>query len=97
MVEGVSQLHRRLSRYSWPLRSFECLRVKKGMVHNKKKNMSPGPHSGAFSRKSFDLFSLATEMAHKLLTLELILQPFDSGLSQGQTGFVSGTNWASTV
>ena len=37
-------------------------------------------------------------MADQLLTHKLFLPPFDPGLSQGQTGFVPGTNWGvSTV
>ena len=34
---------------------------------------------------------------HKLLTHKLFWPPFDPGLSQAQTKFVPGTNWASTV
>ena len=35
--------------------------------------------------------------AHKFLTHKLFLPPFATGLSQGQTRFVPGTNWASSV
>ena len=38
-----------------------------------------------------------TKKAHKLLTHKLCLPPFVPGMSQGQTGFVPGTNWASAV
>ena len=35
--------------------------------------------------------------AHQLLTHKLFLPPFGPGSSQGQTGLVPWTNWASTV
>ena len=40
---------------------------------------------------------VGTKEAHKLLTHKLFLPPFVPGMSQGQTGFVPGTNWASAV